>query len=79
MLVAYLLWVFLGTIGAHRFYVGKILTDVLMVVLCALSWVLTIVLVGIVGFVILFMWLLVDLFLVHEYVSQHNNRLIESL
>ena len=71
--------VFLGTIGAHRFYVGKILTGVLMVVLCALSWVLMIVLVGIVGFVILYMWLLVDLFLVHEYVSQHNNRLIESL
>ena len=77
--IAYLLWFFLGTIGAHRFYVGKIPSGIIMLVLCVISWVLTLVFVGVIGFGILFVWLLVDVFLVHVYVSQHNTRLMDSL
>ena len=36
--VAYLLWFFLGTFGAHRFYVRKIGTAVTILVLDLLGW-----------------------------------------
>src|SRR5690625_7789652 len=38
MVVAYLLWFFLGGAGAHRFYIGKTGSAITMLVLFLLGW-----------------------------------------
>lgn len=39
--LAYLLWFFLGWIGVHQFYIGKILRGMLYVGLCLGGWIFT--------------------------------------
>ncbi|RKR03606.1 TM2 domain-containing protein [Maricaulis maris] len=60
---AFLLWFFLGVFGAHRFYLGRPGTALLMI----LAWVLFIV----PGFV----WWVVDAFLISGMIKTDNNRL----
>ena len=61
MLVAYLLWFFLGWLSFHRFYLGKPGTAVLQIVLIwlAVGW----------------LWWLVDAFLVQGIVDQKNQEI----
>ncbi len=37
--LAYLLWFFLGTLGIHKFYIGKVIFGIIYVVLGLLAWV----------------------------------------
>ncbi len=52
LLVAYLLWFFLGYVGAHRFYLGKLISGLVMLVLSAVVLALTIVSFGLFGFLV---------------------------
>ncbi len=61
---AYLLWFFLGGFGAHRFYLSKPGTAVLMLVLNILGWVTLVVYIGVFLLIVLGIWLLVDAFLI---------------
>lgn len=63
LVVAYLLWFFLSGFGAHRFYFKKTGSAIAMLALTILSTALTVVLIGVFGFVILGIWVLVDAFL----------------
>lgn len=54
--VAWLLWFFLGVLGAHRFYTGKLVTGILMLVTLG-------------GF---FIWALIDIFFVNALVRKKN-------
>lgn len=63
LVVAYLLWFFLSGFGAHRFYFKKTGSAIAMLALTILSTALTVVLIGVFGFVILGIWALVDTFL----------------
>jgi len=67
--VAYLLWFFLGGIGAHRFYLGRTGSGLLYLIL----FVLTILTGGIMG-IVMGIWLLTDLFLIPGMVATHNAR-----
>ena len=80
--LAYLFWLFLGPFGAHRFYCGR-KTGVLMPALLVAGMLLGVsfsetaagslfVFPAVVGF-----WLLVDAFLVHGWVRDHNLELSE--
>ena len=73
--VAYLLWFFLGSLGAHRFYLGKTGTAVTMLILCILGWLTLVFIVG--GFLLaaLGIWLLVDAFLIPGMVRQDKEAL----
>ena len=68
LVLAYALWFFLGTLGAHRFYLGKIKTAVTYLVIALFGWIL----VGI-PYIALGIWWLIDAYYVNKYVIEHNN------
>ncbi|MEC2346788.1 Predicted membrane protein [Paenibacillus barengoltzii J12] len=73
MFVAYILWYFLGIVGGHRFYMKKIGTAVTQLILSL----------TVVGLIVTGIWWIVDAFLVHTWVKQHNaeveNRIIDRI
>jgi endonuclease/exonuclease/phosphatase (EEP) superfamily protein YafD/TM2 domain-containing membrane protein YozV len=60
LLMAYVLWAFLGWTGAHRFYLGRPGSAMLMLGLSVVSMVLMIVMVGILGYAIVLCWWIHD-------------------
>ena len=78
-LIAYLLWWFLGTLGVHRFYLGRVGSGVAMLLLTVVSGVLTVILIGFVGLAVVGLWWLVDAFLIPGMVKGHNVRLAHAL
>jgi TM2 domain-containing membrane protein YozV len=71
---AFLFWVFLGHFGAHRFYMGKTGSAVTMLLIWILSIPLCFILIGFVTYFAVFVWWIVDAFLICEWVNQHNAR-----
>ncbi len=61
--VAYLLLLFLGVFGAHRFYLGRVGTAITQLLLT----------ITIFGIFVTFVWLLVDLFLVPGMIRQKQD------
>ncbi|WP_405096848.1 TM2 domain-containing protein [Oceanobacillus sp. FSL H7-0719] len=62
--LAYVLWFFLGQIGIHRFYTGRIATGIMQLLLGVSGWATTWILIGYVPLGILWLWLLIDIFLI---------------
>lgn len=79
LIVAYLLWWFLGFFGAHRFYLGRIGSGLLMLLVSAVSWVLTFVVIGYLGVAFIGLWWLIDAFLIPSMARRHNMHLIARL
>jgi TM2 domain-containing membrane protein YozV len=77
--VAFLLWVFFGMVGGHRFYLGRIATGVVMLVLTLFSFVLTVVFIGYLGLTVMLAWALIDGFRIPGWVRGDNTRLIARL
>jgi TM2 domain-containing membrane protein YozV len=77
--VAYLLWFFLGMLGAHRFYLDRSGSAVAQMLITFMSWLLLFVFVGIFTLAAVGMWVLVDAFLIPDWIREHNNRLIARL
>ncbi len=75
VLVAYLLWWFLGSLGAHRFYLGKTGSAVTMLVITLVSIPATLILIGFVGLAAIGVWWIVDAFLIPGIVKIHNMKL----
>ena len=71
--VAYLLWFFLGEFGAHRFYLGKVGSAIAMLVIFLISVPLAFVFVGYFGLFAIFVWWVVDAFLIPGWVRTHND------
>jgi TM2 domain-containing membrane protein YozV len=68
-LVAYLLWLFLGLLGAHNFYLGRTGIAVAQLIISL----------TVVGLVITVVWVLVDAFLIPGWIRQRNNALATQL
>lgn len=77
--VAYVLWFFFGSLGGHRFYLKRTASAVTMLLIFLISIPLSFVSIGVVGFVIVGVWALVDAFLIPGMARDYNNRLISSL
>ncbi|HEY4250008.1 MAG TPA: TM2 domain-containing protein [Roseomonas sp.] len=77
--VAYLLWFFVGWFGAHRFYLGRTGSAVAMLIITLASFALTVMIIGVFGFGVIGIWLLVDAFLIPGMIAAENNKLIASL
>lgn len=69
--IAYLLWFFLGTLGAHRFYLKAHLA-VAMLGIWVLSALTALILIGYVGFGVLGIWWLIDAFLIPGMLERVN-------
>lgn len=78
-LIAYLLWFFVGGLGGHRFYLGRVGSGIVMLIITLLSFLLMIVFIGVFGLAFVGLWLLIDAFLIPGMVTDHNNKLIASL
>lgn len=79
VLVAYLLWFFLGWLGVHRFYLGYTMSAVIMVALWLIGTVLSIILIGYVILLIPALWWVVDLFLIPGMARERNHAIIAEI
>lgn len=77
--VAYLLLIFLGWFGVHRFYLGRQGSGIALIVLTILSFFGSFILIGIFGYFVVAAWLFVDLFLTAGMVSEYNNKLLAGI
>ncbi|TJY39894.1 TM2 domain-containing protein [Cohnella pontilimi] len=65
MFLAYVLWYFLGLLGGHRFYMQKKGSAVAMLILS----------ITVIGLIVTGIWIIVDAFLLHTWVKDHNRQL----
>ncbi|MET3924032.1 TM2 domain-containing protein [Devosia sp. 2618] len=79
LLVAYLLWALLGYVGAHRFYLGRPVSGIIMLALSAVTLVLTFVSFGLLGFLwfAVALWWLIDALLIPGIVGRSNSRIAD--
>lgn len=63
-LVAYLLWFFLGYFGAHRFYLGRWISGVIMLALFGIGSALAFILVGYIPLAFVAIWWVIDAVLI---------------
>ncbi len=79
VLLAYLIWFFLGLFGVHRFYLGRVVSGLCMLALHGISWILAFILIGYLGFALLGLWWLIDALLIPGITRNANEHLIERL
>ncbi|QSF54598.1 NINE protein [Brevundimonas fontaquae] len=77
--VAYLLWFFTGSVGGHRFYLGRTGSAVAQLTLCLTGILLALVIVGFFLIGVLAVWLLIDLFTIGGMVEEQNRKLMDRL
>ena len=76
MILAYVLWWFLGYAGVHRLYLGRISSGITMLCLFFFGWLLTFAFgIGLLLLVPLGLWWLLDVFFTHEIVNEENAKL----
>ena len=81
LIVAYVLWLFLGYVGAHRFYLGRPLSGFIMLALSAVTLLLSVVSFGLLGFLwlVVGLWWLVDALLIPGIVAGRNSRIADQI
>src|SRR5215211_1060921 len=58
--IAYALWFFLGQLGLHRIYLGRVGSGVAQLLLGVVGWATVWVVIGVIPLAVLWIWLLVD-------------------
>ncbi|MEF0940212.1 TM2 domain-containing protein [Rhizobium sp. BR 362] len=76
---AYLLWFFLGTLGAHRFYLGRTGSGVVQLILFVLGWLTTFLIVGFALLAVLGIWWIVDAFLISAIIAEQKEAIRQRL
>ncbi|QLQ19144.1 MAG: TM2 domain-containing protein [Exiguobacterium profundum] len=71
-LVAYLLWFFVGPFGAHRYYLGKTASGLVMLALLIVGFLTVVLYIGAIFLGILGIWMIVDAFLIPGLVEQNT-------
>lgn len=75
-MVAYALWFFLGMFGAHRFYLDRSGSGAAQLLLTIGSFILLAIVIGAFSLLAVAVWVLVDAFMIPDWVREYNNRLI---
>lgn len=76
---AYLIWLFLGMLGGHRFYLGRTGSAVTQLLMFIIGWVTAIIGVGLFILGILGLWVLVDAFLIPGMIQSHKDKVRQDL
>ena len=71
--VAYLLWFFLGTLGVHRFYLGRKGSGLVRLHLTIVGWLTIVFVIGFFLLALMGIWLFVDLFLIPGMVMKQKD------
>lgn len=71
---AWLLWFFLGYFGAHQFYLGNNQRGTIYAVVCGLSILLSLVFIGFIGFLVLFVFWIIDATQLSQKLNDYNAR-----
>ncbi|WP_374763839.1 TM2 domain-containing protein [Yunchengibacter salinarum] len=79
VLVAYLLWFFLGGFGVHRFYLGATFSGFVMLAVAGVSFLTMIILIGHLGMLFIGLWWLVDALLIPGLTQRYNARLARTI
>jgi len=79
IVLAYLIWFFLGYGGVHRMYLGRWISGLMMLAIFGVSMLLTLVFIGYLGLVFITLWWVIDAVLVPGMVRGYNNRLIDRI
>jgi TM2 domain-containing membrane protein YozV len=79
VVLAYLIWFFLGYGGVHRMYLGRWISGLVMLILFGLSLALTVILVGYLGLGLIMLWWVIDALLIPGMTHRANDRLIDRL
>jgi TM2 domain-containing membrane protein YozV len=79
VIVAYLLWFFLGMFGVHRFYLGRVASGLILLLLTLVAGALYVVFIGVVLMAIPGLWWLIDALLIPGIVRDYNNELISDV
>lgn len=69
---AFASWLFLGWCGAHRFYLNRFRTGLVMLAWTSVATILTIIIIGFAMFPVVWVWWAVDAFLISKWVAEHN-------
>ncbi len=77
--LAYAFWFFLGGFGAHRFYLGRTGSAVVLLILTVLTLLTWWFGLGLVTGVVVGIWALIDAFLIPGMAREFNNNLIAKL
>jgi TM2 domain-containing membrane protein YozV len=79
LIAAYVLWFFLGYIGAHRFYLGRPFSGFIMLALSAVILLLTFVSFGVLSFLwfVVGLWWLIDALLIPGMAAGSNTRIAD--
>jgi TM2 domain-containing membrane protein YozV len=70
--LAYVLLIFFGQLGLHRFYLSRVASGMMQLGLCAVGWATVGFFIGVIPLGILWLWLLVDLFTTAGMVTAAN-------
>ncbi|MFD1362731.1 TM2 domain-containing protein [Lentibacillus salinarum] len=62
--LCYILWFFLGQLGIHRFYTGRVGSGITQLLLGLIGWATSWLLVGYLLLIPLWIWLFIDIFLI---------------
>jgi len=77
-IVAYVLLLFLGQVGAHRFYIkGVSIGAIGQLVLGGLGWLTTWIFIGYIFLFLVGVWIIIDLFLIPRMIREHTETLKE--
>jgi TM2 domain-containing membrane protein YozV len=76
--VAYLLWFFLGGFGVHRFYMGRKGSGFAMLALFLASTVLSVIGIGLLGYLALMIWWVADAFMIKGWFNTQTTAQVES-
>lgn len=79
MLVAYLMAIFFGGLGIHRFYLGRKGSGLAMLLLTVIGIPAAIIFIGFIMIAVVQVWIIVDLFLIYGWVKIYNHQLITNL
>ncbi|HVL71475.1 MAG TPA: TM2 domain-containing protein [Beijerinckiaceae bacterium] len=80
LLVSYVLWFLIGALGAHRFYNGRPGSGALMALLSVGGFMLLGAFgLGLILLAPVWIWVVVDAFLIPGWVAAHNDRLAREL